>query len=55
MVAHRTGSSGRAGSSEDGPGAQDVLPIVSATLPREAEALASADPPALAAEVTAPA
>ena len=26
------------------PGAQDVLPIVSATLPREAEALASADP-----------
>ena len=36
------------------PGAQDVLPIVSATLPREAEALASADPPALAAGVTAP-
>ena len=36
------------------PGAQDVLPIVSATLPREAEALASADPMALAAGVTAP-
>jgi pimeloyl-ACP methyl ester carboxylesterase len=34
------------------PGAQDVLPIVSATLPREAEALASADPPALAGHVT---
>jgi pimeloyl-ACP methyl ester carboxylesterase len=38
----------------DTPGAQDVLPIVSATLPREAEALASADPLALAGEVTAP-
>ena len=37
------------------PGAQDVLPIVSATLPREAEALASADPVALAGNVTAPA
>ena len=36
------------------PGAQDVLPIVSATLPREARALASADPVALAAHVTAP-
>ena len=36
------------------PGAQDVLPIVSATMPREGEALASADPPALAARVTAP-
>jgi pimeloyl-ACP methyl ester carboxylesterase len=36
------------------PGAQDVLPIVSATLPREARALASADPLALAADVTAP-
>jgi pimeloyl-ACP methyl ester carboxylesterase len=36
------------------PGAQDVLPIVSATLPREAEALASADPPTLAAHVRAP-
>ena len=36
------------------PGAQDVLPIVSATLPREAGALASADPPALAAHVSAP-
>lgn len=36
------------------PGAQDVLPIVSATLPREAEALASANPVALAAGVTAP-
>ena len=38
----------------DTPGAQDVLPIVSATLPREAGALASADPLALAGEVTAP-
>ena len=38
----------------DTPGAQDVLPIVSATLPREAAALASADPLALAGEVTAP-
>ena len=38
----------------DTPGAQDVLPIVSATLPREAEALASADPLALAADVTEP-
>lgn len=38
----------------DTPGAQDVLPIVSATLPREAEALASADPLALAAGVTTP-
>ena len=36
------------------PGAQDVLPIVSATMPRESKALASADPPALAARVTAP-
>jgi pimeloyl-ACP methyl ester carboxylesterase len=36
------------------PGAQDVLPIVSATLPREAEALASANPVALAAGVSAP-
>ncbi len=36
------------------PGAQDVLPIVSATMPREGKALASADPPALAARVTAP-
>ena len=36
------------------PGAQDVLPIVSATLPREAEALASADPLALAGDVTSP-
>jgi pimeloyl-ACP methyl ester carboxylesterase len=31
-----------------------VLPIVSATLPREAEALASADPLALAGDVTVP-
>lgn len=38
----------------DTAGAQDVLPIVSATLPREAEALASADPLALAGAVTAP-
>jgi pimeloyl-ACP methyl ester carboxylesterase len=38
----------------DTPGAQDVLPIVSATLPREAGALASADPLALAGTVTAP-
>ncbi len=38
----------------DAPGAQDVLPIVSATMPREGEALASADLPALAAGVTAP-
>ena len=36
------------------PGAQDVLPIVSATMPREGEALAAADLPALAARVTAP-
>ena len=36
------------------PGAQDVLPIVSATMPREGEALASADLLALAAGVTAP-
>ena len=36
------------------PGAQDVLPIVSATMPREGEALASADLPALARVVTAP-
>ncbi len=38
----------------DTPGAQEVLPIVSATLPREAEALASADPLSLAGDVTAP-
>ena len=55
MVAHRTGSSAALAQLRNAPGAQDVLPIVSATLPREAEALASADPPALAAEVTAPA
>jgi pimeloyl-ACP methyl ester carboxylesterase len=36
------------------PGAQDVLPIVSATLPREAEGLAGVDLPALAAAITAP-
>ena len=36
------------------PGAQDVLPIVSATMPREGEALASADPLGLAARITAP-
>jgi pimeloyl-ACP methyl ester carboxylesterase len=36
------------------PGAQDVLPIVSATLPREAEALASVDPVAVADRVTVP-
>ncbi len=36
------------------PGARDVLPIVSATMTRESEALASADPLALAAKVTAP-
>jgi pimeloyl-ACP methyl ester carboxylesterase len=36
------------------PGAQDVLPIVAATLPREAEGLASVDLPALAAAITAP-
>ena len=36
------------------PGAQDVLPIVAATLPREAEGLASVDVPALAAAITAP-
>ncbi len=35
-------------------GAQDVLPIVSATLPREAAALAAVDLPALAAGVTIP-
>ena len=35
-------------------GAQDVLPIVSATMPREAAALAAVDLPALAAGVTAP-
>jgi pimeloyl-ACP methyl ester carboxylesterase len=38
----------------DTPGAQDVLPIVSATLPHEAGALASADPLALAANVSVP-
>ena len=38
----------------DTPRAQDVLPIVLATLPREAEALASADPLALAPDVTVP-
>jgi pimeloyl-ACP methyl ester carboxylesterase len=38
----------------DTPGAQDVLPIVSATLPREAGALSSADPLALAGDVTPP-
>jgi pimeloyl-ACP methyl ester carboxylesterase len=42
------------GELRNAPGAQDVLPIVSATLPREAEALASADPVALAAGVTPP-
>jgi pimeloyl-ACP methyl ester carboxylesterase len=36
------------------PGAQDVLPIVAATLPREADGLASVDLTALAAAVTAP-
>jgi pimeloyl-ACP methyl ester carboxylesterase len=38
----------------DQPGARDVLPIVSATLPREAEGLADVDLPALAAASTAP-
>jgi pimeloyl-ACP methyl ester carboxylesterase len=38
----------------DTPGAQDVLPIVSATLPREAGALASAGPLALAGDVSSP-
>jgi pimeloyl-ACP methyl ester carboxylesterase len=38
----------------DTPGAKDVLPIVAATLPREAEALASADPVDLATGITAP-
>jgi pimeloyl-ACP methyl ester carboxylesterase len=38
----------------DLPGAQDVLPVVSATLAREAEGLAAVDLPALAAAVTAP-
>jgi pimeloyl-ACP methyl ester carboxylesterase len=38
----------------DQPGAGDVLPIVSATLPREAEGLAAVDLPALAAAVTVP-
>jgi pimeloyl-ACP methyl ester carboxylesterase len=38
----------------DTAGAKDVLPIVSATLPREAEAVASADPLVLASDVTAP-
>jgi pimeloyl-ACP methyl ester carboxylesterase len=36
------------------PGAGDVLPIVAATLAREAEGLAAVDLPALAAEITAP-
>ena len=36
------------------PGAHDVLPIVSATLPREAEALTSVDLPGLAVKVAAP-
>ncbi len=36
------------------PGAHDVLPIVTATLPREAEALTSVDLLGLAAQVTAP-
>jgi hypothetical protein len=36
------------------PGAQDVLPIVAATLPREAEALTSANLRGLAAGVGAP-
>lgn len=36
------------------PGAQDVLPIVAATLPREAEGLAAVDLPALAAGITVP-
>jgi pimeloyl-ACP methyl ester carboxylesterase len=36
------------------PGAYDVLPIVTATLPREAEALTSVDLPGLAAQVVAP-
>ena len=36
------------------PGAHDVLPIVSATLPREAEALTSVDLLGFAAQVTAP-
>jgi pimeloyl-ACP methyl ester carboxylesterase len=38
----------------DQPGARDVLPIVAATLPREAEGLASVDLPALAAAITVP-
>jgi len=37
------------------PGAQDVLPIVSATLPREAHALTNVDLPSLAAKVAQPA
>jgi pimeloyl-ACP methyl ester carboxylesterase len=36
------------------PGARDVLPVVSATLPREARALMTADLPSLAATVTQP-
>lgn len=38
----------------DAPGAQDVLPIVAATLPREARALGSADLVAAARAVTCP-
>jgi pimeloyl-ACP methyl ester carboxylesterase len=37
------------------PGAQDVLPIVAATLPREGQALTEVDLPSLAAAVTCPA
>jgi pimeloyl-ACP methyl ester carboxylesterase len=40
---------------KNAPRAYDVLPIVSATLPREAHALMSVDLPGLAAAVTAPA
>lgn len=38
----------------DAPRGYDVMPIVSATMPRESEALSTVDLPALAAEVTVP-
>jgi len=48
-------TSGQVEDLKNAPRAYDVLPIVSATMPREAHALTSVDLPGLAAAVTAPA
>ena len=45
---------GQVGELKDTAGTRDILPVVTATMRREAEALASADPLAIAAAVTVP-